>query len=151
MGSFIAQSYFQLHSEKIDQLILSGSNRVDSLKARLERLINGLPRYDAGCFDIDDAMFRGFNLAHAINGGSISVSAQVEGNRLELVVADDGPGIELEKGIPSNGGGVGLSNCRERLKEIYGDSQTFELSKTDPHGLTISICIPLETGAETHE
>jgi signal transduction histidine kinase len=92
-----------------------------------------------------------YAIAHAINGGSISVSAQIVDSKLELVVADDGPGIDLKSGIPRNGGGVGLSNCRERLKELYGDSQTFELSKTDPHGLTISICIPLETGAETHE
>lgn len=89
-----------------------------------------------------------YAIAHAINGGSISISARIEGTNLEMAVADDGPGIDLKSGIPSNGGGVGLSNCRERLKEIYGDSQSFELSKTNPHGLTITICIPLEIGSQ---
>ncbi len=88
-----------------------------------------------------------YAIAHAINGGAISVSARIDDGRLELVVADDGPGIELKNGIPRNGGGVGLSNCRERLVEIYGDEQSFELSETEPHGLTISIGIPLEIGS----
>lgn len=90
-----------------------------------------------------------YAIAHAINGGSISIAARIENTILLLVVADDGPGIDLRNDKPRKGGGVGLSNCRERLKEIYGNSQTFELSDTDPHGLTISICIPLETGSQS--
>lgn len=88
-----------------------------------------------------------YAIAHAINGGAITVTAYIAGNELHLEVADDGPGIDLDKGIPQNGGGVGLTNCRERLQEIYGQSQTFTLGSTDPHGLTISIGIPLETGS----
>jgi len=40
--------------------------------------------------------------------------------------------------------GVGLANTRERLQELYGVNQSFALSTTDPHGLTINIRIPLE-------
>jgi len=80
----------------------------------------------------------------AINGGSISVSASVSGKKLLLSVADDGPGLELRySGVPK-GTGVGLVNCRERLKEIYGDNQVFTLGKTEPHGLTVMISIPLQ-------
>lgn len=89
-----------------------------------------------------------YAIAHAINGGSISVTAEVKGSRLHLAVADDGPGIDLKNGIPRSDGGVGLTNCRERLSEIYGDTQSFELNETDPHGLTICIQIPLETGSQ---
>jgi sensor histidine kinase YesM len=46
------------------------------------------------------------------------------------------------------GKGVGLINCRERLKEIYGDKQSFSLGTTDPHGLTVTIVIPLEREKE---
>ncbi|KZX58793.1 histidine kinase [Halioglobus sp. HI00S01] len=89
-----------------------------------------------------------YAIAHAINGGYISVSASIEPDTLVLQVADDGPGIDLSREIPSNGGGVGLSNCRERLNEIYNERQSFRLSTTDPHGLTITIRIPLEYSKE---
>jgi LytS/YehU family sensor histidine kinase len=90
-----------------------------------------------------------YAIAQAIKGGSITVRGLVEGDALTLVVADDGPGIDLRYDIPRNGGGVGLANCRERLKELYGDKQSFQLSTTDPHGLTITIRIPLEYGKDT--
>ena len=87
-----------------------------------------------------------YAIANAINGGSITVDARVDEDRLCLQVADDGPGLELNKKGDGRGG-VGLSNCRERLKEIYGKRQSFKLTTTDPHGLTITICIPLEFGS----
>lgn len=90
-----------------------------------------------------------YAIAQAINGGSISIGAHAHGDRLTLVVADDGPGIDLKAGIPRNGGGVGLSNCRERLVELYGKRQSFELGTTEPHGLTITITLPLEYAGES--
>lgn len=88
-----------------------------------------------------------YAIANAINGGTISIDARADGESLYLCVADNGPGIDLGFKKPNAGGGVGLSNCRERLREIYGDRQSFELSETDPHGLTICIKIPLENGS----
>ena len=88
-----------------------------------------------------------YAVSQAIHGGSITVSARVDGESLYLHVIDDGPGVDLNKKKQSKGGGVGLSNCRERLKEMYNSRQSFELSTTNPHGLTISICIPLEFGS----
>lgn len=90
-----------------------------------------------------------YAIAHAINGGSITVRAATERDTLLLSVADDGPGLELGSSISKNGGGVGLSNCRERLKEIYDKNQSFELGETDPHGLTVNIRIPLESGKDS--
>ena len=60
------------------------------------------------------------------------------------MVADDGPGLDLRNGRLPKGGGVGLANTRERLQELYGSSQSFRLGTTEPHGLTITIRIPLE-------
>lgn len=84
-----------------------------------------------------------YAIALAINGGAIGVSAKVVGDDLMLEIADNGPGLDLRHGKSAKGGGVGLSNSRERLKELYGDKQSFRLSSTEPHGLTISIRIPL--------
>lgn len=83
-----------------------------------------------------------YAIATAINGGNICISAKVFGNDLLLAVADDGPGLESPS--PNSGSnGVGLRNCRERLLELYGDEQSFRLSTTQPHGLTINIRLPL--------
>jgi signal transduction histidine kinase len=85
-----------------------------------------------------------YAIGQSVNGGSIGISARVFGADLLLAVADDGPGLDLRNGRLPKGGGVGLANCRERLKELYGTNQAFRLSATEPHGLTINIRIPLE-------
>jgi two-component system LytT family sensor kinase len=51
---------------------------------------------------------------------------------LQLVVADDGPGLDLRQGRLPKGGGVGLANTRERLSQVYGDEQSFRLSTPNP-------------------
>ena len=89
-----------------------------------------------------------YAVAQAINGGSIGISAKVFGGDLLLSVADDGPGLDLRNGKKPTGGGVGLANCRERLKEIYGNDQSFRLGATEPHGLTTTIRLPLTLETE---
>ena len=64
-------------------------------------------------------------------------------------MADDGPGIELVNGDLPEGSSVGLSNCRERLRELYGDRQSFSVANAEPHGLVINIRLPLERGTST--
>jgi two-component system LytT family sensor kinase len=90
-----------------------------------------------------------YAIARAVDGGTIAISARVFGGDLLLSVADDGPGLDLRNGRLPKGGGVGLANCRERLKELYGEDQNFRLSTTEPHGLTVNIRIPLEREAGT--
>lgn len=85
-----------------------------------------------------------YAIASSLEGGSIAVSAWVSGDQLLLSVADDGPGLDLRNGRAPRGGGVGISNSRERLRALYGEAQSFRLSTTEPHGLTISIRLPLE-------
>jgi two-component system LytT family sensor kinase len=89
-----------------------------------------------------------YAIANAMDGGTIAISARVFGGDLLLSVADDGPGLDTRNGRLPKGGGVGLANCRERLREIYGEDQNFRLSATEPHGLTINIRIPLEREAK---
>ena len=87
-----------------------------------------------------------YAIAHAVQGGTISVGARTFGGELLLCVADDGPGIDIANGGLPEDGGVGLSNCRERLRELYGDRQSFGVANADPHGLVINIRLPLERG-----
>jgi two-component sensor histidine kinase len=84
-----------------------------------------------------------YAVSQSIHGGSIAVAASVEDGCLQLMVADDGPGLDLRQGRLPKGGGVGLANTRERLSQVYGDKQSFRLGSTEPHGLTITIKLPV--------
>ncbi|MDO8862742.1 histidine kinase [Haliea sp. E1-2-M8] len=85
-----------------------------------------------------------YAIANAVGGGSIGVSACVDNNELVLAVADDGPGLDMRVGRNPKGGGVGLNNIRDRLRELYGERQSFRLGATEPHGLTTTVRLPLE-------
>lgn len=86
-----------------------------------------------------------YGIARAEEGGTLRISARVFGGELLLELADDGPGCAVVDGAIPGAEGVGLRNTRERLEELYGDRQTFRLSQTEPHGLTINIRLPHET------
>jgi len=87
-----------------------------------------------------------YGVARSEEGGRIKIAAKVFAGDLLLELSDDGPGVELVDGMIPDANGVGLRNTRERLQELYGDQHSFRLSETSPHGLTISIRIPFETG-----
>lgn len=59
-------------------------------------------------------------------GADIWVTARRLGDRLELSVADTGPGIGENRPEPE-GTGVGLANIRERLVQAYGDDHRIEM------------------------
>ena len=85
-----------------------------------------------------------YGIARSEEGGTLRIAAKVFAGDLLIQLSDDGPGCNLEQGHIPNGKGVGLRNTRERLAELYGHEHGFRLSKTEPHGLTISIRIPFE-------
>ncbi len=81
-------------------------------------------------------------------GGHISISAHVVQGRLVLELADDGPGLngdETEQDRQREGRGVGLRNTRERLRQMYDEAYSLELTRAQPSGLRVIIGIPFET------
>lgn len=87
--------------------------------------------------------------------GCIRIEAEREGDRLALRVEDDGPGVGGD-GMPSSSGGIGLSNVRERLRQLYGDEHEVSLSSVPEGGLVVELQIPYrpeEDGAvsSTHD
>ncbi len=72
--------------------------------------------------------------------GRISIRAQRLGNRLDLQVSDDGPGLPTSV-IKE---GVGLANTRARLEQIYGDDHQFELTNGKAGGVLVHLEIPFE-------
>ena len=86
-----------------------------------------------------------YAIAASEDGGTIAIKAKREGDLLCMEVSDDGPGVpDLDNLAPSDGGGVGLVNTRERLLVLYGAQQEFLVSNRQPNGLAVTICIPFE-------
>jgi two-component system LytT family sensor kinase len=54
------------------------------------------------------------------HGGRIAIHAELHEHALHLVVTDDGPG---EESTTNAGSGIGLSNTRARLRQLFGGSQ----------------------------
>ncbi|MEM8997028.1 MAG: histidine kinase [Acidobacteriota bacterium] len=74
--------------------------------------------------------------------GRVAIRARRKGNRLDLTVADDGPGL-VSDGPPQEG--VGLANTRARLEQLYGLDHRFELvDKSEIGGLSVQMEIPFE-------
>ncbi len=85
-------------------------------------------------------------------GARISLSAQVIGNMLRLIVSDTGPGLqgtqrnaETLAATPSSTG-VGLANIRDRLAQAYGEDSRFEIETPPDGGFTVIIELPFEEG-----
>jgi two-component system LytT family sensor kinase len=87
--------------------------------------------------------------------GTVGVAATREGGMLRLRVYDDGPGLrhnaradangdEAHEGSPSTG--IGLSNTRARLKQLYGDAQSFEVFERDAGGVEATLLFPFRRG-----
>jgi two-component system, LytTR family, sensor kinase len=69
--------------------------------------------------------------------GQIGIRGRVNGSVLELEVADDGVGLpaELREGL-------GLSNTRARLEQLYGSAQRVELRGGAERGCVVTLHIP---------
>jgi len=75
---------------------------------------------------------------------SVIVAARVEGDRLVVSVADNGPGFS-EPDLPATpraSGGYGLLNVRQRLAGYFGSTAALSIARQD--GMTIvSVLLPL--------
>ena len=69
------------------------------------------------------------------------------GNFLTLDVIDDGPGLPEEDAEArlSLSKGVGISNIRNRLEEIYGNDHKLVFANAKPRGLKVTVVIPYES------
>ena len=80
-------------------------------------------------------------LAPVREGGSVTVSAHREGERLRLIVEDDGVG--LSAGF-ANRTGVGLRNVQDRLHTLYGQTAEFIIGQRSAgRGTSVTLVIPL--------
>jgi len=91
-----------------------------------------------------------YAIAPEIDGGTIKVEARVENGWLKIGLKDSGPGIEdLNNIVSQSGSGVGITNTKERLHQIYGPDHLIMLENLEPKGLGIFIEIPCERQKRT--
>jgi len=81
----------------------------------------------------------------------IDIAAIRVGERLRLEVRDNGPGVP-ENGSAGRNGGVGIANTRERLAQLYGVRQRFELANAPggQGGAIATVEIPYSDHAYSH-
>jgi LytS/YehU family sensor histidine kinase len=83
-------------------------------------------------------------LEPSIAGGTVQVSARVQGQQLVLEVQDNGLGLDAPaRPGRRKGHGMALANIRQRLLTRYGSAATLEVTATHP-GTRARITLPLE-------
>ena len=78
-----------------------------------------------------------------VDGGTIHIEADSDGDRIVIVVRDDGEGFAGEAGQ-----GIGLRNVRERLSVAYGNLQSLTIESVPGEGTEIRIELPVERGRD---
>jgi sensor histidine kinase YesM len=97
-----------------------------------------------------------YAVASRYRGGRVELSARRDGDRLEIRVEDDGPGLPAGPEVALRAG-IGLSSTRERLERMYGENHRLTLESAEGRGLTVRIEVPFETApaqeapARSHE
>jgi signal transduction histidine kinase len=90
---------------------------------------------------VENAVVHG--LEPSIAGGTVRVTARVQGAQLLIEVFDDGQGLDAPSRRSSKpGSGVALSNIRQRLSARYGGAATLSVTPANP-GTLARITLPL--------
>jgi two-component system, LytTR family, sensor kinase len=100
---------------------------------------------------VENAIRHGIALRET--SGTVGVSARPDDGFLEMKVYDDGPGLNGQRRADeraSGGVGIGLSNTRARLRQLYGERYRFNVHDRDEGGVEAIIMIPFRlAGSET--
>jgi signal transduction histidine kinase len=80
------------------------------------------------------------NCARHAHAKRIEVAVRLEQNTLELIVADDGVGIDSRRAR-----GVGLLGIEERVRELHG---TLRVASRHPNGTELRVTLPVTTPME---
>jgi len=82
-------------------------------------------------------------------GGTVSIIAHKNGDRLQLSIVDDGRLSAMQSG----GSGIGLANIRARLTQLYGNDYRFDLVPST-EGTRVLLELPFQrvtSAVETNE
>jgi len=86
-------------------------------------------------------------VAPRTSGGNIAITAGRRDGQVTIQIQDDGPGLG-GRGAAGITFGVGLSNTRARLEQLYGSAHRFELVNRAEGGLRVEIDLPFRTSID---
>ncbi|MFN0051619.1 MAG: sensor histidine kinase [Planctomycetales bacterium] len=77
--------------------------------------------------------------------GQIDIRASGDGEKLQIEIRDNGAGLAPAE-VKDRRGGVGLANIKARLREYFGDDQSFQLAAGPGQGAVAVLVLPLRWG-----
>lgn len=80
--------------------------------------------------------------------GVVGVTARRDDGLLRIRIYDDGPGLKRDEVDGAHVEGVGLSNTRARLAQLYGDRQKFSLAERAGGGVEAVLVFPFVKATE---
>jgi sensor histidine kinase YesM len=86
---------------------------------------------------VENAIHHG--ISRSEGDGIIVIGSYRNGDKLRLIVRDNGPGLSQEKILHE---GIGLSTLRSILNHLYGPAHSFKVENSPDGGLLASLEIP---------
>lgn len=81
-------------------------------------------------------------------GGTVTVTALVDGKTLRVSVEDDGIGL-TGAGPATENRGIGLANTESRLAELYGEAGSLVMRAPNTGGIVVEMTVPLRNFEST--
>jgi two-component system LytT family sensor kinase len=117
-----------------DRLTVNHTIRLEALDALVPQFI--LQPLLENAFD--------HGIARTSGPGTIEIAALAVDGKLEISITDNGL-TSNSSGAPAAKQGLGLTNTRRRLEQLYGPAQSISLEKMAGRGTRVVVAIPLHT------
>jgi len=90
---------------------------------------------------IENAIKHG--LSKTMGEGIIKITSKIENEQLSLSVFNTSPYLNLTEQSTIHNNGIGLSNTRKRLKQLYKENFKFKIEYQEPIGVMLQMIFPL--------
>jgi len=84
-------------------------------------------------------------IGRSSSAGRICIRGAAVDDRVEVSVQDDGPGLPEGSGKDQ---GIGLTNTRERLRQLYGQDASLEIENGNGRGVIVTMKFPFRRHSE---
>jgi len=85
------------------------------------------------------------------DAGLVEITAERQNGSLIVRVRDNGPGLSEGWTVNDGGFGIGIANTRARLRQLYGDAQTFDIRNSESGGAVVVLKIPFRAREDEAE